>query len=188
MFGDSLTTKNKIFYTPLFEKLRFEKFGNKKNQNLSFFDQIWHVRYQIGVFKVAESNFILKIRLELGLIYYEGKQCEACYWSYGRFSVIAGLKWRSGENKRKINEDKRKTSKAQRTIHEDKKTKNEDGMTKSNVTLCAVRNTSLQPLCRLVDIVDLLIMPSNTVMLPNIENHRPPFLALVQDMTLQSFN
>ena len=78
---------------------------------------------------------MLKIRLERGLIYYEGKQCEASYWSYGSFPVIAGLKWRSGENKRKINEDKRKKSKDKRTLNEDKKTKNEDGMRKSN-TLC----------------------------------------------------
>ena len=48
----------------------------------------------MGVFKVAESNFILKIRFELGLNYYEGKQSEASYWIYDSFPVIAGLKWR----------------------------------------------------------------------------------------------
>ena len=48
----------------------------------------------MGVFKVAESDFILKIRFGLGLSYYEGKQCEVSYWSYDSFPVIAGLKWR----------------------------------------------------------------------------------------------
>ena len=46
------------------------------------------------LFKVAKFNFILINGFELGLNYYEGKQCEASYWSYDSFPVIAGLKWR----------------------------------------------------------------------------------------------
>ena len=89
----------------------------------------------MGVFKVAESNFILKIRFELGLNYYEGKQSEASYWIYDSFPVIAGLKWRLGEDKGKKRDNKRKKIKDKKTINEDKRTKNEDGMRKSN-TLC----------------------------------------------------
>ena len=43
------------------------------------------------LFKVAEFNFMLINGFELGLNYYEGKQCEASYWSYDSFPVIAGL-------------------------------------------------------------------------------------------------